>query len=165
MSSAPIKPIGSALTKCAPSTSRATTVSSSRWDRIDSRGYGFVPLPDDDHGGLMKYRALADTGVFVSELCLGTMTFGGKGQIWETIGGMNQAEVDAMVGRSLDAGINFIDTADVYSSGESETLTGKALKGRRHEVVLATRFGGAWARDRTTWGSRGFISWNRSRRA
>jgi aryl-alcohol dehydrogenase-like predicted oxidoreductase len=90
----------------------------------------------------MKYRALADTGVFVSELCLGAMTFGGKGQIWETIGGMKQVEVDAMVGRALDAGINFIDTANVYSTGESETMTGKALKGRRHEVVLATKVRG-----------------------
>ncbi len=90
----------------------------------------------------MKYRPLADTGVFVSELCLGAMTFGGKGQIWETIGGMGQAAVDEMVGASLDAGINFIDTADVYSLGESETLLGKALQGRRHEVVLATKVRG-----------------------
>jgi aryl-alcohol dehydrogenase-like predicted oxidoreductase len=90
----------------------------------------------------MKYRALADTGVFVSELCLGAMTFGGKGGIWETIGGMKQAEVDTMVGRALDAGINFVDTANVYATGESETMTGKALKGRRHEVVLATKVRG-----------------------
>ncbi len=90
----------------------------------------------------MKYRALADTGVFVSELCLGAMTFGGKGGIWETIGGLGQAEVDAIVGRSLAAGINFIDTADVYALGESETMVGKALKGRRHEVVLATKVRG-----------------------
>jgi len=90
----------------------------------------------------MKYRALADTGVYVSELCLGAMTFGGKGQIWETIGGMDQGQVDAMVGRALDAGINFIDTANVYSTGESETLTGKAIKGRRHEIVLATKVRG-----------------------
>lgn len=55
---------------------------------------------------------------------------------------MNQAEVDAMVGRALDAGINFVDTANVYATGESETMTGKALKGRRHEVVLATKVRG-----------------------
>ena len=90
----------------------------------------------------MKYRALADTGVFVSELCLGAMTFGGRGGIWETIGGLDQAEVDAIVGRSLEAGINFVDTADVYAVGESETMVGKALKGRRHEVVLATKVRG-----------------------
>ena len=65
----------------------------------------------------MKYRALADTGVFVSELCLGTMTFGGRGQIWQAIGGLDEASADAIVGRALDAGIYFIDTADVYSSG------------------------------------------------
>ena len=75
----------------------------------------------------MKYRQLADTGVFVSELCLGTMTFGGRGQMWEVIGGLDQAAVDAIVHRALDAGINFIDTADVYSAGESETMLGKAL--------------------------------------
>jgi aryl-alcohol dehydrogenase-like predicted oxidoreductase len=90
----------------------------------------------------MKYRLLADTGVFVSELCLGAMTFGGRGQMWEVIGGLEQAAVDAIVHRSIDAGINFIDTADVYSAGESETLLGKSLSGRRHEVVLATKVRG-----------------------
>ncbi len=90
----------------------------------------------------MKYRQLADTGIFVSELCLGTMTFGGVGQVWEVIGGLGQSGVDAIVHRALDAGINFIDTANVYSGGESETLTGKALAGRRHEVVLATKVRG-----------------------
>src|SRR5436190_6202848 len=90
----------------------------------------------------MKYRMLADTGVFVSELCLGAMTFGGRGQMWEVIGGLDQPAVDAIVGRSLDAGINFIDTADVYSAGESETLLGKALGARRRDVVLATKVRG-----------------------
>ena len=90
----------------------------------------------------MKYRQLADTGVFVSELCLGTMTFGGHGQIWETIGGLDQPAVDGIVHRALDAGINFVDTADVYSSGESETMVGKALAGRRQGVVLATKVRG-----------------------
>lgn len=90
----------------------------------------------------MKYRTLGDTGVFVSELCLGTMTFGGKGQMWETIGGMTQSEVDIMVARAIERGINFIDTADVYSTGESEVMTGKALKGKRQDVVLATKVRG-----------------------
>ncbi len=90
----------------------------------------------------MKYRLLADTGVFVSELCLGAMTFGGRGQMWEVIGGMQQDAVDEMVACALDAGINFIDTADVYSTGESETMVGRALKGRRGEVVLATKVRG-----------------------
>ena len=90
----------------------------------------------------MKYRLLADTGVFVSELCLGAMTFGGRGQMWEVIGGLEQSAVDGIVHRSLDAGINFIDTADVYSAGESETMLGKALAGRRQQVVLATKVRG-----------------------
>jgi aryl-alcohol dehydrogenase-like predicted oxidoreductase len=90
----------------------------------------------------MKYRQLADTGVFVSELCLGTMTFGGRGQMWEVIGGLDQTEVDRIVHRALDAGINFVDTANVYAAGESEAMLGKALAGKRHEVVLATKVRG-----------------------
>ncbi|HXI29151.1 MAG TPA: aldo/keto reductase [Vicinamibacterales bacterium] len=90
----------------------------------------------------MKYRQLADTGVFVSELCLGAMTFGGVGQIWEAIGGLAQPDVDALVHRAIDAGVNFIDTANVYSAGESETMLGKALGSRRHDVVLATKVRG-----------------------
>jgi aryl-alcohol dehydrogenase-like predicted oxidoreductase len=90
----------------------------------------------------MNYRELADTGVFVSELCLGTMTFGGRGQIWEVIGGIDQPSVDALVSRALDAGINFVDTANVYAAGESETMLGRALGSRRHEVVLATKVRG-----------------------
>jgi aryl-alcohol dehydrogenase-like predicted oxidoreductase len=85
---------------------------------------------------------LGDTGVFVSELCLGAMTFGGQGQMWEVIGGLDQVAVDAIVGRALDAGVNFLDTADVYSAGESETMVGRALAGRRKEVVLATKVRG-----------------------
>jgi aryl-alcohol dehydrogenase-like predicted oxidoreductase len=90
----------------------------------------------------MKYRLLADTGIFVSELCLGAMTFGGRGQMWEVIGGLDQPAVDGLVGRCLDAGVNFIDTANVYSAGESETMVGKALAGRRQQVVLATKVRG-----------------------
>ncbi|MGE3513263.1 MAG: aldo/keto reductase [Vicinamibacterales bacterium] len=90
----------------------------------------------------MKYRLLGDTGVLVSELCLGAMTFGGRGQMWEVIGGLDQAAVDELVHRSLDAGVNFIDTANVYSAGESETMLGTSLKGRRGSVVLATKVRG-----------------------
>ncbi len=90
----------------------------------------------------MKYRQLADTGVFVSELCLGAMTFGGRGGMWEVIAGLDQEGVDRIVHRALDAGINFIDTANVYAAGESETLLGKALAGRRKDVVLATKVRG-----------------------
>ena len=87
----------------------------------------------------MKYRLLGRTGVYVSELCLGAMTFGTR---WEAIGALGQAEADALVHRALDAGVNFFDTADVYSTGESETILGRALAGRRHEVVVATKVRG-----------------------
>src|SRR3974377_1485433 len=90
----------------------------------------------------MKYRHVADTGVFVSELCLGTMTFGGRGQIWETIGGLDQKAADGIVNRALDAGINFVDTANVYASGESETMLSRALGKRRGDVILATKVRG-----------------------
>jgi aryl-alcohol dehydrogenase-like predicted oxidoreductase len=90
----------------------------------------------------MKYRQLADTGVFVSELCLGTMTFGGSGQIWEMIGGLDQSAADAIVHRSLDAGINFVDTANVYATGQSELMLGKALAGKRQGVIVATKVRG-----------------------
>jgi aryl-alcohol dehydrogenase-like predicted oxidoreductase len=89
----------------------------------------------------MRHRPLGTTGLFVSELCLGTMTFGGK-DFWAVVGTQGQAEVDELVGAALDAGINFIDTANVYSTGESETLLGKALAGKRDQVVLATKVRG-----------------------
>ena len=87
----------------------------------------------------MKYRPLANTGVFVSELCLGAMTFGSQ---WEMIGALNQKDADGLVHRSLDEGINFFDTADVYSTGESEEILGRSLKGKRHDVVIATKVRG-----------------------
>lgn len=90
----------------------------------------------------MRYRKFGGTGLFVSELCLGTMTFGGSGGVWEQIGNLRQADADRLVGRSLDAGINFIDTANVYSDGQSESITGQALKNLkvpRENVVVATK--------------------------
>ncbi len=75
----------------------------------------------------------------MSRICLGAMTFGGKGGIFEVIGGLGQHDVDTIVGNSLDAGVNFIDTANVYAGGESETLVGKALGNRRREVVVASK--------------------------
>src|SRR5580658_6844282 len=87
----------------------------------------------------MEYKQLGNTGVFVSRICLGAMTFGGAGGIFEAIGGLRQHDVDALVGNSLDAGVNFIDTANVYAGGESETMTGKALGQRRKDVVVATK--------------------------
>ena len=90
----------------------------------------------------MKYQQLGSTGLFVSRLTLGTMTFGGAGTIFGAIGGLEQKEADALVGRALDAGVNFIDTANIYAAGESEIITGKALGKRRNEVVLATKVHG-----------------------
>ena len=89
----------------------------------------------------MNHRSLGRTGLRVSELCFGTMTFGGEG-IYKTIGATEQAEADRLVGLCLDAGINFFDTADVYSVGRAEQILGKALGARRKDVVLATKVRG-----------------------
>jgi aryl-alcohol dehydrogenase-like predicted oxidoreductase len=92
----------------------------------------------------MRYNLLGQTGLYVSELCLGTMTFGGKG-FWKAIGELGVQEVEQLVGTALDAGVNFIDTADVYSEGESEQLLGAALKSLarpREQVVVATKVRG-----------------------
>ncbi|HTB75198.1 MAG TPA: aldo/keto reductase [Polyangiaceae bacterium] len=89
----------------------------------------------------MRYRLFGRTGLYVSELCFGAMTFGGKG-FWEVVGKTPQDEADRLVGVALDAGINFFDTADVYSEGESEKILGKALGQRRRDVVLATKVRG-----------------------
>jgi len=94
----------------------------------------------------MRYKPLGGTGLLVSEICLGTMTFGGNGGIWSNIGQLDQRTADGVVARALDAGVNFIDTADVYSLGLSEEITGKAMvnSGRkRTDIVLATKCTGA----------------------
>src|ERR1700738_2593389 len=78
----------------------------------------------------MKYRKLGNTGLIVSEVALGTMQFGGK----MNMGNLGQQDTTRMVKLALDRGINFIDTADVYSLGESETLLGNALKGIRGQT-------------------------------
>ncbi|CAM2195130.1 1-deoxyxylulose-5-phosphate synthase YajO [Paraburkholderia kururiensis] len=102
----------------------------------------------------MRYNQLGRTGVFVSELCLGTMTFGGEGSMWQQIGEVQQGDAERLIGRALDAGINFIDTADVYSQGRSEQITGQALKNLqvpRDKVVVATKvYGqvGEWPNSR-----------------
>ncbi|MFQ5906502.1 MAG: aldo/keto reductase [bacterium] len=80
----------------------------------------------------MKYRILTGTGAKVSRICLGTMTFGSQA---------GESESIQMVHRALDAGVNFIDTADIYNKGVSETILGKALKGKRNGVVLASKVG------------------------
>lgn len=89
----------------------------------------------------MKYKTLGNTGLFVSELCLGTMTFGGKG-VWANMGNVSQEEAQALIARALEHGINFIDTADIYSNGASEEMVGQSLKTlgvRREDVVIATK--------------------------
>jgi aryl-alcohol dehydrogenase-like predicted oxidoreductase len=87
----------------------------------------------------MNYRLLGRTGLYVSELCLGTMTFGDQG-FWKVMGGLGQEAVTTLVKQAFDAGVNFIDTANVYSMGLSETLTGAAIKGLpRDEIVVATK--------------------------
>jgi aryl-alcohol dehydrogenase-like predicted oxidoreductase len=91
----------------------------------------------------MRYNQMGNTGMFVSELCLGTMTFGeAGGGVWGAIADVDQEAADRIVGRSLAAGINFIDTADVYSFGASERMLGQSLKNlnvRRQDVVIATK--------------------------
>ena len=81
----------------------------------------------------MQYRPLGRTGIHVSPLCLGAMMFGP----W---GNEDKADSIRIIHRALDAGINFVDTADVYSNGVSEEILGEALQGRRDDVVLATKF-------------------------
>ena len=90
----------------------------------------------------MRYRPLGRTGLFVSELCLGTMTFGGTEGMWAKIGELQQSDAERLVGQALDGGINFIDTADVYAGGASELIAGQALRNLkvpRDQVVVATK--------------------------
>jgi aryl-alcohol dehydrogenase-like predicted oxidoreductase len=92
----------------------------------------------------VKYNQLGRTGLYVSEIALGTMTFGGNEDAgyWKAIGALKQEEVDAIVARALASGVNFIDTADVYSFGESERLLGQSLQNlgvKRSDVVIATK--------------------------
>jgi len=92
----------------------------------------------------MKYNQLGKTGVLVSELCLGTMTFGGKGY-WKPIGELPQEEVNRLTKTAIESGINFIDTANVYSEGLSETMLGKAIISlgiARQQLVVATKLRG-----------------------
>ncbi|MEJ2226603.1 MAG: aldo/keto reductase [Syntrophobacterales bacterium] len=89
----------------------------------------------------MKYRLLGQTGLYVSELCLGTMTYGSAG-FWEVMGGLDQTEVSAQLKFAFDRGINFIDTANVYSLGQSEQLVGQALRDLglpRDELIISTK--------------------------
>ncbi len=90
----------------------------------------------------MKYNQLGNTGMFVSEICLGAMTFSQGNTRFAAVGSMDQASATNLVKKSLEAGVNFIDTADVYSAGQSEEMLGQALKDlsvKRSDVVIATK--------------------------
>lgn len=95
----------------------------------------------------MKYKQMGSTGLFVSEICLGAMTFGGDPgtPAFRGMGHMDQGEVDAVVARALGAGVNFIDTADTYFQGQSERMVGQSLKNlgvARKDVVISTKTSG-----------------------
>jgi aryl-alcohol dehydrogenase-like predicted oxidoreductase len=94
----------------------------------------------------VRYHLLGQTGLYVSELCLGTMTYGGGKGIWEAIGSLQQEAVNEQVKYAFESGINFIDTANVYSLGKSETLLGQSLKTLglpREQLIIATKSSGA----------------------
>lgn len=110
----------------------------------------------------MKYRQLGRTGLYVSEICLGAMTFASEATgMWGAIGAVDQKGVDDMIGRALASGVNFIDTADVYSAGQSEQMVGAALHNlgvKRSDVVIATKCFGEMGRGPNDKGaSRGHI--------
>jgi len=109
----------------------------------------------------MRMHRLGNTGLIVSELCLGTMTFGDGEGLWRAVGQLDQTATDGVIRAALDGGINFIDTADVYHAGRSEILTGQALRNLgipRQQVVLATKVHGRMGRGPNDAGlSRGHI--------
>ena len=109
----------------------------------------------------MRYRPLGRTGQFVSEICLGTMTFHGGTGMWRAIGTVEQSGANALIERALAAGVNFIDTADVYAEGQSEVMLGQALrdlKVPREDVIVATKVRGRTGQGANSVGlSRGHI--------
>jgi len=109
----------------------------------------------------MKYNQLGRTGLLVSEICFGTMTFSGEGWLNGVIGNQSQTEAAKLIEKCLAAGVNFIDTADVYSVGQSEIMTGQAIRDigiARSDVVLATKvFGRMGKGPNDAWSSRGHI--------
>ena len=109
----------------------------------------------------MEYKTLGNTGLLVSTLCLGCMTFHGGAGFWQKVGTVDQAGADELIKASIDAGINFFDTADVYSEGESEKTLGQSLKNlniARKDVVIASKVYGRVGPGRNDVGaSRGHI--------
>lgn len=109
----------------------------------------------------MQYKTLGNTGLLVSHLCLGCMTFHGGSGMWKSIGNVNQSGADELVKGSIDAGINFFDTADVYSEGESEKTLGQSIKnlgiGRKDIVIASKVFGRVGPGRNDVGASRGHI--------
>jgi aryl-alcohol dehydrogenase-like predicted oxidoreductase len=109
----------------------------------------------------MQFKTLGNTGLLVSQICLGTMTFAGGEGMWKHIGSVSQVEADELIKASMDAGVNFVDTADVYSEGRSETTLGQSLKNLgivRKDLVVATKAYGRTGKGRNDVGaSRGHI--------
>ena len=89
----------------------------------------------------MQYSRLGNSGLVVSRLCFGAMTFRDESTTNAHLAKVRGADADVLIGRAIEAGINFFDTADVYSSGDSEVMLGAALKSRRNDVVIATKCG------------------------
>src|SRR5580693_7894003 len=112
-------------------------------------------------GNIMHYKTLGNTGLQVSTLCFGTMTFGDGRGFFKVIGSVGQAGADELVKASIEGGINFFDTADVYTEGESEKTLGQSLKNlniARKDVVIATKVYGRMGPGRNDVGaSRGHI--------
>src|SRR6202043_3689909 len=121
--------------------------SGERWMTIHCKlGASRSTTSSNDWRTVMRYHLLGQTGLYVSELCLGTMTYGGSKGIWENIGNLQQDAVNEQVKFAVEAGINFIDTANVYATGKSEMLLGQALKTLgvpREQLIIATKSTGS----------------------
>src|SRR6185369_2716685 len=109
----------------------------------------------------MRYNRLGNTGLLVSELAFGTMTFGGSGDTWRAMGALDHAHSRELLRIALEAGVNLIDTADAYAEGESEKILGQSLRDlgiAREEVLIATKvFGPMGPGPNSCGNSRGHI--------
>src|SRR5271155_3328029 len=136
------------------------------WSCSAIRSHNFAGYPagsadSQKEEDTMKYATLGNTGLLVSKLCFGTMTFGDGRGMFKAIGAVGQVGADELVKTSIESGINFFDTADVYTEGESEKILGQSLKNlniARHQVVIATKVYGRVGPGRNDVGaSRGHI--------
>ena len=94
----------------------------------------------------MKYNQLGNSGILVSELCMGTMSFGSSGY-WSVVGSLGYEDSKRLVDIAIDSGINYFDSADVYSHGQSEDILGKAVKDKRKDVIIATKVRGRMSKE------------------